>query len=100
MYEFRYDYIESIYGQKSRLLFAGIDSLMYDIKTKDVYKDFSIDKKIFGFSTHSAKWKYAKSKKLVVGKIKGETAGIPTEAFVGLKPKIYSLLVDDNSEQK
>ena len=100
MYKFRYDYIESIYCKKSRLLFAGTDSLMYETKTKDVYKDFIKDKKIFGFSTYSTKSKYDKSKKLVVGKIKSETAGIPTEAFVGLNPKIYSLLVDDNSEHK
>ena len=33
MYEFRYDYIQSTYGKKSRLLFAGIDSLMYETKT-------------------------------------------------------------------
>ena len=29
-----------------------------------------------------------------------ETAGVATEEIVGLKPKIYSYLVDDNSEHK
>ena len=32
--------------------------------------------------------------------MKGETAGVVTEEFVGLKSKIYSFLVDDNSEHK
>ena len=32
--------------------------------------------------------------------MKDETAFIPTEEFVGLKPKMYSCLVDDNSEHK
>ena len=32
--------------------------------------------------------------------MKDETAGVATEEFVGLKPKIYSFLVDDNSEEK
>ena len=32
--------------------------------------------------------------------MKDETAGVATGEFVGLKPKIYSYLVDDNSEHK
>ena len=36
----------------------------------------------------------------MVGKIKDETAGVAIEEFVGLKPKIYSYLVDGNSEHK
>ena len=32
--------------------------------------------------------------------MKDETSGIAFEEFVGLKPKMYSFLVDDNSEQK
>ena len=38
--------------------------------------------------------------KLVVGKMKDETASVAIEEFVGLKPKMYSYLVDDNSEHK
>ena len=38
--------------------------------------------------------------KLAVGKMKDETDGIAIEEFVGLKPKMYSYLVDDNSEHK
>ena len=34
-----------------------------------------------------------------IGKMKHETRGVGLEEFVGLKPKIYSLLVD-NSEHK
>ena len=36
----------------------------------------------------------------MVGKMKDETAGVATEEFVGLKPKMYSHLVNDNSEHK
>ena len=32
--------------------------------------------------------------------MKDETGGVAIEEFFGLKPKIYSLLVDDNSEHK
>ena len=37
MYEFHYDYIKNIYDSKSKLLFTDTDSLMYEIKTEDVY---------------------------------------------------------------
>ena len=36
----------------------------------------------------------------MVGKTKDETAGVTIEIFVGLKPKIYLYLVDDNSKHK
>ena len=35
MYEFHYNYIKNKYGNNSRLLFTGTDSLMYKIKTED-----------------------------------------------------------------
>ena len=33
-----------------RLLVTDTDNLLYEIKTEDVYKDFSKDKKMFDFS--------------------------------------------------
>ena len=45
MYEFYYDYTKNKYGSNSRLLFTDTDSLIYEIKTEDVYEDFSNDKK-------------------------------------------------------
>ena len=47
MYEFYYDYIKNKYGNNSKLLFTDTDSLMYEIKTEDVYKDFSNEKEMF-----------------------------------------------------
>ena len=44
MYEFDYDQIKNNYRNKSRLLFNHTDSLMHEIKTEDVYEDFSKDK--------------------------------------------------------
>ena len=89
MYEFHYDYIKDKYGNNSRLLFTDTDSLMYEITTEDVYEDFSKDKEMFDFSNYSTKSKqYDKSNKLIVGKMKDETAGVSAEEFVRLKPKM------------
>ena len=43
MYEFHYDYIKNKYGNKSELLFSDTDSLLYEIKTEDVYENFNSD---------------------------------------------------------
>ena len=67
---------------------------MYEIKAEDVYKDFSNDKEMFNFGNYSKY--YDNSNKVVVGKMKDET----TDEFLGLKAKINSYLVDDNSEHK
>ena len=81
MYEFRYDYIKNKYGNKSlfidklkinlliinKLLFTDTDSLMYEIKTKDVYVDFNCDKEMFDLSNYLTKSKYyADSNKLAI----------------------------------
>ena len=101
MYEFHYDYIKNKCGSNSRLLFTDTDSLMYEIKTKDVYEEFSKDKEMFDFSNYSTKSKYCdNSNKLVIGKMKDKAAGVLIEEFVGLKPKMYSYLVNYNNEHK
>ena len=101
MYEFHYDYIKNKYGNNPRLFFTDTDSFMYEIKTEDVYEDFSKDKEMFDFSNYSAKSKYYDdSNKLIVSRMKDETSGIATKEFVGLNSKIYSFLADDSSEQR
>ena len=58
MYEFHYDYIKNKCGNNSRLLFTDFDSLMFEIKTEDIYEDFSKDKELFDFSNYFAESKY------------------------------------------
>ena len=77
MCEFHYDYIKNRYGNNSRLLSNDTDSLMYEIKTEDLYEEFSKDKEMFGFSNYSAESKnYDVSNRLVIGQMKDETGGV------------------------
>ena len=100
MYEFHYDYIKNKYDNDSKL-FTDTDSLFNEIKTEDAYEDFSSDKEMLDFSNHSTKSKYYDdSNKLVIGKMKEKTRGVVIKEFVGLKPKMYSFLVDNNQHKK
>ena len=68
---------------------------MYEIKTEDVYEDFSSNKEMLDFSNYSTLSKYYdNSYKLVIGKMKDETGG------VALKTNKYLFLVDDDIEHK
>ena len=51
MYEFHYKYIKSKYS--ANLLFTDTDSLVYEIKTEDVYEDFYKEKYLFDFRDYS-----------------------------------------------
>ena len=43
MYDIHYNYIKTKYGDKAKLLCTDTDSLAYEIKTKDFYKDINPD---------------------------------------------------------
>ena len=101
MYEFHYDYIKNKYDNKSNLLFTYADSFMHEIKTEDVYEDFSSDKQMLDFSNYLTKSKYYDdSNRLVIGKVKNETGSAAIEESVGLKPKMHSFLVGNNEHKK
>ena len=56
---------------------------------------------MFDFNNYSTKSIYCdNSKTLVVGEMKHEKVGVAIQECLGLKPKMYSYLVDDNSEHK
>ena len=58
IYEFHYHYIKNKYFNNLRLFFTDNDSLMYEIKTEDVYDIFSKDKEMFDFSSYSTESEY------------------------------------------
>ena len=71
MYKFHYYYIKNKDDSKSKLLFTDTNSLMYEIKTEDVYEDFSSKIETLDFSNYSTKSKfYDDSNKLVIEKMK------------------------------
>ena len=53
MYQFHCKYLKSKFNAK--LLFTDTDSLVYEIKTEDVYEDFYEDKNLFYFNGYPFK---------------------------------------------
>ena len=104
MYEFHYNYIKKKYGDKAKLLFTDTDSLMYEIKTEDFYKDISGDvKDRFDTSDYPPNHPSGiptECNKKVLGVFKDEVAGIIIEEFVGLRAKLYSYKMFEGKESK
>ena len=92
-HEFRYDYIKRKCDSQSKLSLTDTDSLMYEFKTEDVYKDFSSN----NYSTNSKY--FDDSNKFVIWKMENETGVVAIEEFLGLKSKMY-LFLEHNDEHK
>ena len=100
MYEFHYDYIKEKYPE-AKLLFTDTDSLCYDIPTEDIYKDMEQDAHLFDTSDYPKDhFLHSTVNKKVLGKMKDETAGVPIDEFVGLRPKMYSLQYGGGKEKR
>ena len=104
MYNFHYNYIKPMYGDKAKLLFTDTDSLMYKIQTEDFYKDISKDvKDRFDTSDYSSNHPSgipSGLNKKVLGMFKDEAAGKIIDEFVGLRAKLHSYKMLEGEESK
>ena len=104
MFNFHYNYIQKKYKDRAELLFTDTDSLMYEIHTDDFYRDISYDIAT-KFDTsdyppdHPSGILTGVNKK-VIGMFKDEVVGKQITCFVGLRPKLYSFKVEDESLTK
>ena len=81
------------------MLFTDTGSLVYEIKTENVYEDFYQEKNLFDLSDYPLDSKFFDPvNKRVIGKIKDEFKGKIIGEFTGLKSKMYSLISVDNEE--
>ena len=93
MYEFHYDYMKRKYNENNlKLLYMDTDSLVYDIKTEDFYRDIGEDVETrFDTSGYEPDrpLPIGKNKK-VIGLMKDELSGKIMKEFISLRPKMYS----------
>ena len=82
-------------------MFTDTDSLFYEIKTDNVYKDLLKDKELFDNSDYPKKsvFFFYENKK-VIGKMKDEAAGMPIKEFIGLRSKMHSYEINNKTTKK
>ena len=70
-------------------MFTDTDSLTYEIKSENVYKEFYKWKDLFDFSNYSKDSEfYDDANKKVICKMKDEYGGAIIDQFIGLKSKM------------
>ena len=90
MYDFHYIFIKK--NCDAELLFTDTDSLVYEIKSKDVYEKIFKWKNFLDFSNHSKNSKFFnETNEKVIGKMRDGFGGVIINEFVGLKLKMYSI---------
>ena len=86
MYKLHYECVKNLFDAK--LLFTDTDSLVYEIKGKDVYEQSYFDRDLFDFSEYPKDSEfYDPGNKKVLGKMKDKFKGQIISEFV----KMYSL---------
>ena len=103
MFEFWYDHLKPMYGDKIRLCYTDTDSFIMHIKTDDFYKDISADvDKWFDTSNFNKNdnrpLEIGKNKKVLV-KFKDKIGGKIMTKFVALRSKTYSFLIDEYTDE-
>jgi hypothetical protein len=101
MYDFSYNKVKNKNGDRATLLYTDTDSLLMHIETEDIYTDITADPNEYDTSDYPDDHPlHSTRNKNVLGKMKDKCARVPVAEFVGLRPKMYSILKSDSKELK
>ena len=93
VYDFYYNQLKRDYGYWCQLLYTDTDSLLVEIQTQDVYKDIAKIASLYDtFDYPEDNPLHSTVNKNVLGKIIDECPGQSVAEYVGLWPKMYSIL--------
>ena len=94
MYNFHYNVMKAIFGDRVHLLYTDTDSFIYEISSADVYEELRPHARdYFDFSNYPENHMLKNScNKKVPGKFKDESASKCITEFVGLRSKMYSFM--------
>ena len=113
MYQFHYDRMLPMYSMvtlrpdgwpmfqsRLKLLFTDTDSFCYEVTTSDLYEDLQAIRHLLDTADYPKDHpRYDPSGAKVIGRFKDECVSVPPMHFVGLRPKLYSLLVKPGESQ-
>ena len=99
MFNFHYNVMEPRYGTNIKLLYTDTDSLIYEIKTNDIYQDLAtFPGDYFDFSNYPPDHHlFSVKNKKVPGFFKDESRGNQIVEFVGLRSKMYAFRVESSN---
>ena len=101
MYDFYYGQLKNQYGDRCQLLYTDTDSLLLEIETEDVYRDMIAHAKLYDTSDYPREHPmHSVENKKVLGKMTDECAGRPIAEYIGLRPKMYSILEANGDNTK
>ena len=101
MYDFYYGQLKNQYGDRCQLLYTDTDSLLLDIETEDVYRDMIAHAGLYDTSDYPREHPlHSVENKKVLGKMTDECAGRPIAEYIGLRPKMYSILEANGDNTK
>jgi hypothetical protein len=92
IYDFWYNHLKCLCGEKAQLLYADSYSLLCKVETENVYEDLRQHSEEYDFCDYPKDHPcYSVENKKVVGKFKNECLDRTDAEFVGLCPKMYSI---------
>ncbi|XP_071637544.1 uncharacterized protein [Temnothorax longispinosus] len=91
-YEFHYDYMMPLYGDRCRIAYTDTDSLIYSLECADAYELMRRDIDRFDTSDYAENNAHGMPRvnKKVPGLMKDENNGAIMTEFVGLRAKMYT----------
>ena len=100
MYEYHYNVMMPRFGN-ARLCFTDTDSLLYYIETPSLYEIHIPELADYLDLSNYAESHplYSAKNKAVIGLFKDETKGHAIQEFVGLRSKMYSMIVKDGKRK-
>jgi hypothetical protein len=107
MFDFHYNVIKKEFGDRALVCFTDTDSLLYRLQCEDYYdamycmrSRFDTSNYAKDFKTKSGKILFSNENAKVLGKFKDECGSDAAMEFVGLRSKMYSLLVKRDKPSK
>ncbi|KYQ47386.1 hypothetical protein ALC60_13588, partial [Trachymyrmex zeteki] len=102
LYEFHHEYMAPLFRNKCKIMYTDTDSLIYHVECDDVYDIMKRDINRFDTSDYSIDNPYdiPLANKKVPGLMKDENNGAVMTDFVGLRAKMYALLVQGKKDTK
>ena len=94
MVKLHYNVIHKNFENNYNLLYSDTDSLIYSIKHEDIYEWIKQNKEHFDLSDCQRLDLHDNTNKKVVEKMKEENNCLPISEFIGLNPKVYSLMYE------